>query len=97
MNDYGADFITIVDEDGVEYELEVLATLDYQGAQYVAVIPAGSDEDESPDLEVNILTTVEENGEFILEAIQDEAELEAVSQQMMDMLYDEAEGEDDED
>lgn len=97
MNDYGADFITIVDEDGVEYELEVLATLDYQGAQYVAVIPAGSDEDESPDLEVNILKNVEENGEFILEAIQDEAELEAVSQQMMDMLYDEAEGEDDED
>ena len=25
MNDFGADFITIVDEDGVEYELEILS------------------------------------------------------------------------
>ena len=28
---YGSDFITIVDEDGKEYELEVLSTLEYNG------------------------------------------------------------------
>jgi hypothetical protein len=27
---YGSDFITIVDEDGTEYELEVLTTLEYK-------------------------------------------------------------------
>ena len=37
---YGSDFITIVDEDGKEYELEVLSTLEYNGETYMAVIPA---------------------------------------------------------
>ena len=32
MEDFGSDFITITDEDGVEYELELLSELDYKGA-----------------------------------------------------------------
>ena len=44
MNDqFGSDFITIVDEDGTEYELEVLTTIEYNAMQYVVSIPA-SDE-----------------------------------------------------
>lgn len=97
MNDFGADFITIVDEDGTEYELEVLSTLEYNGCEYVAVIPADSDDDESKDLEVSILKSVEEDGEPILSAITDDQELEAVYGLIMDQLYEEAEGEDDED
>ena len=31
---YGSDFITIVDEDGTEFELEVLTTIEYNGAEY---------------------------------------------------------------
>ena len=38
MEDFGSDFITITDEDGVEYELEILSELDYQGAHYLAVV-----------------------------------------------------------
>ena len=85
---YGSDFITIVDEDGTEFELEVLSTLDYNGAQYLAVIPAGSD-DETEELEVSILKSVEEDGEPILCAIEDEEELESVYQLIMDALYEE--------
>ena len=33
--------MTIVDEDGTEFELEVLSSLDYNGFTYLAVIPAG--------------------------------------------------------
>ena len=44
--EFGSDFMTIVDEDGTEYELEVLSTLEYNGFTYLAVIPAGSDEEE---------------------------------------------------
>ena len=29
--EYGSDFITIVDDDGAEFELEVLDTMDYKG------------------------------------------------------------------
>ena len=89
--EYGSDFMTIVDEDGTEYELEVLSTLEYNGCTYLAVIPAGSDESE--ELEVSVLKSVDENGEPILCAIEDEEELEAVYSLIMDSLYEEEEDE----
>lgn len=84
--DFGSDFITIVDEDGTEYELEILATLEYNGCTYLAAISA-VDADEQQDLEVSILKSVEEDGEEILCAIEDPEELETVHQLMMDQLY----------
>ena len=86
---YGSDFMTIVDEDGEEYELEVLSTTEYNGASYLAVIPAGSEENESP--EVSILKSVEEDGEPILCAIEDEEELQTVYDLIMDQLYEQEE------
>ena len=86
---YGSDFMTIVDEDGTEFELEVLSTLEYDGNTYMAVIPAGAEDSE--DLEVSILKSVEEDGEPILCAIEDEAELQAVYDLIMDELYEEEE------
>lgn len=87
-NEYGSDFMTIVDEDGTEYELEILSSLDYNGFTYLAVIPAGAEDE---DLEISILKSVDEDGESILCAIEDEAELEAVYQLIMDELYEEEE------
>ncbi|MBQ7415574.1 MAG: DUF1292 domain-containing protein [Oscillospiraceae bacterium] len=88
-NEYGSDFMTIVDEDGTEYELEVLSSLDYNGFTYLAVVPAGGEEE--GDLQVSILKSVEEDGEPILCAIEDEAELEAVYELIMEELYEEDE------
>ena len=88
-NEYGSDFMTIVDEDGQEYELEVLTTIEYNGASYLAVIPA--DDSEGSELEVSILKSVEEDGEPILTAIEDEAELQAVYDLIMDQLYEDEE------
>lgn len=84
-NEYGSDFMTIIDEDGTEYELEVLSTLEYNGQTYLAVTTANAEDDE--DLEVSILKSVEEDGEPILCAIEDEQELEAVYTLIMDELY----------
>ena len=89
---FGSDFMTIVDEDGEEYELEVLTTLEHNGGTYLAVIPAGLEEDEAP--EVSILKSVEEDGEPILCAIEDEAELQAVNDLIMDAIYEEDSDED---
>lgn len=89
MENYGSDFMTIVDEDGTEFELEVLSSLEYNGNTYLAVIPAGSEEEES--LEVSILKSVEEDGEPILCAIEDEQELQTVYDQIMEQLYAEEE------
>ena len=82
---YGSDFITITDEEGVEYELEVLSTLEYNGASYLAAIPA-SDE-LAP--EVLIMKVTEEDGENILTFIEDEEELEAVNTLLVDSLFQE--------
>ena len=90
MDAYGSDFLTIVDEDGQEYELEVLSTLEYNDATYLAVIPAGNSQQEL-EQEVSILKSVEEDGEDILSVIEDEQELEAVYNILMDSLYDEEE------
>ena len=88
-DEYGSDFMTIVDEDGTEYELEILSTLEFNGCTYLAVVPA-VDADEEVDLEVSILKSVEdEEGEPILCAIEDEQELEAVYDLIMDALYEE--------
>lgn len=94
-DEFGSDFITIVDEDGTEFELEVLTSLEYNGETYLAVVPA-ADSEEEMDLEISILKSVEEDGESILCAIEDEQELEAVHQLMMDSLYEEDEEEDEE-
>ena len=89
MDQYGSDFITIVDDDGNEYELEVLSELEYDGCTYLAVIPATDEEQE--DLEIAILKSVDEDGESILCAIEDEQELETVHDILMDSLYEEEE------
>ena len=88
MDQYGSDFITIVDDDGNEYELEVLTTLEYNGANYMAVVPAG-DSLEQFDLEVSLFKSVEEDGESVLCIIEDEQELQTVYDLIMDSLYEE--------
>ena len=90
-DDFGSDFMTIVDEDGTEFELEVLSTLEYNGETYLAVTLADGEENENP--EVSILKSVEEDGEPVLCAIEDEEELEAVYSLIMDQLYEEDEEE----
>jgi len=85
---YGSDFITITDEDGNEFELEVLSTIEYNGLSYLAVIPAEEAQNEL-ELEVTILKSTEEDGEPILSVIEDEQEMQAVYDLLMDSLYEE--------
>lgn len=89
--EFGDDFISITDEDGKEYELEVLAELEYEGSRYLALVPAGTDEAE--ELEVSILKSVEEDGEPVLVAVEDETELETVYDLLMQSLFEDEEEE----
>ena len=90
MDQFGSDFISITDDEGNEYELEVLSTLEYDGNTYLAVIPAEQSLEEL-QLEVSVLKSVEEDGETILCVIEDEEELQAVYDLIMDSLYEEEE------
>ncbi len=85
---YGSDFITIADEDGTEFELEVLSNIEYNGCIYYAVIPAGNEDE---DYTVDILKGVDEDGEEILCAVEDQAEHDAVYELLIDQLYEDDE------
>ena len=85
---YGSDFLTIADDDGTEYELEVLSSLEYNGATYLAVLPAAVP-GQPEDLQVTILKSVDEGGESILTTVDDEQELETVHMLLIDQLYEE--------
>lgn len=85
-NDFGSDYMTIVDEDGTEFELEVLSSIEYNGQTYLAVTLA-VDASEEVQTEVSILKSVEEDGEPILCAVEDDQELDTVYGLIMEQLY----------
>lgn len=91
MNEqYGSDYITITDDDGNEFELEHLDTIEYNGALYMAFLPANMDENDE-DYGMIILKVIEENGEEILGTVDDEQELETVYNTFMVQLFDDQE------
>ena len=91
--EYGSDFITIVDDDGQEFELEVLDTMDYKGQTFVAFLPADMDEND-PDYGLVILRAIlDDNGDELFESIDDEDELDDVYEHFARILYDEDEDE----
>lgn len=87
-NEFGNDFISITDDEGNEYELELLDTLEYEGQTYMALISA--DQDENSD-ELIILKTVEENGEELLSTPDDDEELDRIYEMFMDRMLEDDE------
>ena len=89
-NEFGSDFITISDEDGNEFELEHLDTIEVDGTMYMAFAPANMDESDE-DYGMSILKVVPQGEEDILVTIDDEDELEAVYTRFMEQLFDDEE------
>ena len=89
MNEeYGGDFVTIVDEDGQEFELEILDTLEMDGNTYTVFVPAdiGDMDVNDPDYGLIILRTTEENGEEVYDSVDDEEELDRVYNRYQEIL-----------
>ena len=91
--EYGSDFISVTVEDGNEFELEHLGTLEHDGITYMAFVPADMDEDDE-DFGMIILQVVNENGEELLADVDDEALLNRVYDQFMEELFNEDDEED---
>jgi uncharacterized protein YrzB (UPF0473 family) len=91
--EFGSDFITIIDDDGEEFELEVLDTMDYKGQTYTAFLPANMDEDD-PDYGIIIhRSVIDENGDEIFESIDDDDERQDVYEHFAVLLFDDEEEE----
>ena len=85
--DYGNDFITLVDENGIEREFEIVDSLVTENNEYFALIPTETSENlSSDDGELFILKVVEDNGEEFLEPIEDDEEYEEISEIFIDRL-----------
>lgn len=84
--EFGPDFVTVTDENGNEFELEHLGTLEYKDNTYMAFVPADMDEDDE-DFGLILLRVAEDNGEQILADIDDQTELDEVYEQFMTELF----------
>ena len=91
--DFGPNFITLTDEDGKEFLMEHISTLEHEGKQYCLFLPAELEGEEVPDEEIGyvILQIVEEDGEELLASVDDEAVEEAVYNLFMEELFEEEE------
>ena len=89
--EYGNDFVTLIDEDGNEVEFEHIDTVEYEGVTYLAFIPAELSVEE--DAEVVIMQVVtDENGEELLKGVEDDDIADAV----FNIVMERAEAEDEE-
>ena len=105
--EFGPDFITVTDEDGVEYELEHVDTLEHNGVTYMAFFPASQAEerdgqvvDVDPDDEdygLILMKVVEENGEELLSTLDSDEEIDEVYELFMERFFadEEEDGKDD--
>ena len=94
---FGPDFITVTDEDGNDFELELVDTLEHKGTTYYAMFPAveedeatGGPKDVDADDEeygLVILKAIEENGEELLSTPDSDEELEAVYELFMERFF----------
>jgi len=85
-DDYGSDFITITDDEGQEYELELIDSIEYEDERYVLFLPADMDEN-SEDFGYIILKVFEEDGEEFFGVVEDDEELDSVYDVFMERLF----------
>ena len=90
--EFGPDFVSVTDDEGNEFELEHLGTLEHQGTTYMAFLPADMDEQDE-DYGLILLKVIQENGEELLADIDDEQELDTVYDLFMEQLFSEEDAE----
>lgn len=75
--DFAPDLITLVDEDNVEHQFEILDTMEYEGSEYYALYPIFEEPEEA----------VEDSGEYyIMEVIEQDGEEQLAEVENDDLL-----------
>ena len=85
--EYGANFITVTDEEGNEFELEHLDTIEFQGQ----TVQDGEEAQNEEEMGLVILKAIQENGEEILSTLDSDEEIDAVYNEFMKELFAEEE------
>jgi len=87
-NEYGNDYVTISDDEGNDYTLEHIDTIEADDTFYMAFTPTDIDE-EDDGYGMIILKLVEENGEELLATIDDDTLLEDLYERFTERILDE--------
>ena len=100
---FGPDFITVTDEDGNDFELELVDTLERQGVTYYAMFPAVEEDEatgEPRDVDADdeeyglvIMKGIQENGEELLSTLDSDAELDEIYELFMERFFQDEEEE----
>ncbi len=95
--EFGPDFISVIDEDGNELELELVGSVECDGTVYHAFFPAVmADEETGEPVDIDaddeeqglvILKVIEEDGEEIFSTLDTEAEEEKIYNLMMEEIF----------
>ena len=85
MSEFGSDFLSLLDEDGNEYELERLYDFEFEGEEYAVFIPAG--ELAEKDQDIILLHVVYDEREEQFEDI-DGSVYDRVYEHFIDTLFD---------
>lgn len=97
MNDeYGADLLTLIDDEGEEHEFEVLDVIDNDDGCFYALLPTFEDPQQKVDAEGTyyIFEAIEENGEQQLAEVENEELLDKLGdlfESRFEELYDDDE------
>lgn len=96
---FGPDFITVTDEDGNEFELELVDTLEHNGVVFCALFPAVAEDEETgepvdvdaddEDYGLVIMKIVEEDGEELFSTLDSDEELDEVYNLFMERFFEE--------
>lgn len=91
--EYGADLMTIVDDEGNKHQFELLDAIETDDGRYVALIPVYDKPEDSlqDDGELVILEVVEEDGEELLITIEDDDvwnEIAEIFEERLSEVYD---------
>ena len=94
---FGPDFISVTDENGNEFELELVDSLEHNGVTYYAMFPAVAENEETGepvDVDADdeeyglvIMKVIEENGEELLSTPDSDEELDEVYQLFMERFF----------
>ncbi len=92
LEEYDPEIYTLTDENGNELHFALLGTLEHEGGVYKALIPVNEDGEEESEEYVILKCGVDEDGEDILETIEDDDEFDRIADifddEFSDIFYD---------
>ncbi len=88
--EYTPDLVTLMDDEGNEYEFEIIAQLEHNDNDYVAVIPFDEeDEPEDEEIAFMIMRSTIVDGEEFMDLVEDERELNTLVEMFENILSEE--------